>query len=108
MHPIVDDLLSRAESSFLDLELTKNLSVGVAAVAGVGALAVLLFVKSIVTKVVTSVILIALGMAVWLQRDALVDCADKVRAGVVDQQSGLPDKVTCRFFGQDVTIDVPA
>lgn len=107
MNPIVDDLLSRAESTFLDLDLTKNLAIGVAGAAGLGALAVLLFVKSVVTKIVTAVILLALGMAVWLQRDALIDCADKVKAGVVDQQANPAAKITCRFFGQDVSIDVP-
>jgi hypothetical protein len=105
--PVVDDLLGRAESTFLDLDLTKNLAIGVAAAAGLGALAVLLFVKSIVTKILTAVVLLAVGLAVWLQRDSLIDCAEKVRAGIVDQQTGVPEKVTCRFFGQDVSIDVP-
>lgn len=107
MLPVIDDIVNRAESTFLNLDLAKNLSVGVAAVALVGALGVMLFVKSIITKMLTAVVLVALGLAVWLQRDSLLDCADKVRAGVVDQATGQPQKVTCRFFGQDVTVDVP-
>jgi uncharacterized membrane protein YqjE len=50
-------------------------------------------------KLLSLIIFAALAFGVWNQRQSLQTCADQVR------QSG--QSRTCRFFGNDVTIDAP-
>lgn len=66
-------------------------------VLAVGAVLAAWLASKIIQKVVFVVVLVALGFAVWTQRDALEDCADRVDAA--DEGSA-----TCTFFGRDVTI----
>lgn len=87
--------------SAMDLDSAKRIAI--VAVLGLVVLSFLAawLVKSIVMKLVTIGLLLALAFAVWSQRAALQDCADRLeeKASVGDFSS-----TTCSFFGADVTI----
>lgn len=92
----------------LSLDTATNIAVGVAVAFVVGAVVSLWIMQSIVQKLAVFAVLGLLAFAVWSQRTALQDCADKVqdsfrRAGtdvsVVDTE--------CTFFGFTVTISDP-
>lgn len=92
--PIPDDLLT--------VDFAKNLSTGVSVGSIVLALLALRLVKSIVMRVLTSVLILAVGLAFYFQRAELSDCAKKVEAS-----ASTGEKAVCTFFGRDITIDVP-
>jgi hypothetical protein len=64
--------------------------------------------KSLVQKIAGFVLLGLLAFAVWTQRGALQDCADKVRANY--ERSGTSVTVfdtECSFFGVTINIADP-
>lgn len=74
----------------------------------VGAIAAFWVMKSLVQKIVTATLLALLAFAVWSQRTALQDCADKVVASY--ERTGRDVTVAdteCSFFGISVTISDP-
>jgi len=74
----------------------------------VGAVASFWVMKSLVQKLITAVLLALLAFAVWSQRTALQDCADKVVASY--QRSADDDAIEdteCSFFGVSITIPDP-
>jgi predicted cation transporter len=78
------------------------------AVLAVAAVLTLWLVKSVVQKLVTAVLLGALAFAVWTQRAALEDCADKVQASVAVEGTEVTIGDTdCTFFGFTVTVSDP-
>jgi uncharacterized membrane protein YfcA len=85
----------------IDLESAKRIGIGV--VVGLVVLSFLAawLIKSVVMKLITIGLLLALAFAVWTQRNALQDCADQLqeKARVGDFSS-----TTCTFFGFDVTV----
>lgn len=92
--PIPEDLLT--------VDFAKNLSTGVSVGSVVFALLALRLVKSMVMRVLTSVLLLAVGLAFYFQRAELSDCAEKVEASASSGGAAV-----CTFFGRDITIDVP-
>ncbi|MFM8794001.1 MAG: hypothetical protein ACKOFF_03770 [Acidimicrobiales bacterium] len=90
----------RMISATLDLDTAKNLASGLSAGSVVLALVMLTLVKNLVMRVVTVVLLLAVGFVSYSQRANIVDCAEKVQA------SAGQTATTCTFFGQDV--EVPA
>lgn len=80
----------------------KNLALGLSGASLVVALIVLKVVRSIVGRVVSTVLLVAIAFAGYSQRASISDCVDKVKA---EATSG---SVTCTFFGQDVTVKIPS
>jgi len=50
------------------------------------------------------VLLIAVGVFSFTQREALAACINKVTA---QQQANMPINTTCKFFGRQVTISLP-
>ena len=50
-------------------------------------------------KLLSLIVFAALAFGVWNQRQSLQTCADKVETSGVGR--------TCRFFGNDITIDSP-
>lgn len=81
------------------LDTAKNIAIGIVVVLVVISLITAKVVANVTKKVIALVILAALAIGVWTQRQSLQSCADKVRAGT--------SEATCRFFGADITIDSP-
>lgn len=77
---------------------------GGAVVVGVLLMAL---VRSIVGKLVSAVFFSAIALAAFTQRQAIVDCVDKVR-GEVNAANPLDTKIetTCTFFGRDISLNV--
>jgi len=74
----------------------------------VGAILAFWLLKTIIQKVVVAVLLGLLAFAVWSQRTALVDCADKVEASYERVGTSVTiDDTECSFFGMSVTISDP-
>jgi hypothetical protein len=64
--------------------------------------------KSLVQKIIAAVLLGLLAFAVWTQRSALQDCADKVEQNY--ERTGVDVTVIdteCSFFGASITISDP-
>ena len=114
----------------LDFDEAKNVALLVAVACGVGAVAAIWILTSIVQKVLVALLFLALGYAAWSQREALQDCASKVQASIeivtgstvpTDATAPAPTTVpgevptdvaadvaaldtSCTFFGIDVPI----
>ena len=64
--------------------------------------------KTIVQKIVVAVLLGLLAFAVWTQRAAMQDCADKVEASYARVGAAVTlEDTECSFFGMTVTISDP-
>ena len=64
--------------------------------------------KTVVQKLVVATLLGLLAFAVWSQRTALQDCADKVQANFEQAGTAVTFLDTeCSFFGVNVTIADP-
>jgi cobalamin biosynthesis protein CobD/CbiB len=97
-------------SRVLAITLDQARTIGIIATTGlvVGAIASFWVIKSLVQKIIVAVLLGLLAFAVWSQRTALQDCADKVRANY--ERTGTSVVVfdtECSFFGFSVTISDP-
>lgn len=92
--PVPDDLLT--------VDFARNLSTGVSVGSVVFALLALRMLKSMVMRVLTAVVLLAVGLAFYFQRAELSDCAAKVEASASSGEAAV-----CSFFGREITIDVP-
>jgi hypothetical protein len=82
----------------LDIDAAKNIASGMSVGSIVVAVAALWLVKNMVMRVISVVLLLALGFGSYSQRANIVDCADRVRATAGTQA------VSCTFFGQSVEI----
>jgi hypothetical protein len=92
----------------LDLDDAKTISLIAVTVLVIGAIAALWFLQTLARKLLFSAIAVAFAFAVWSQREALVECADKVSESFVLAE-GNPTLVDtdCTFFGATVTISDP-
>lgn len=86
----------------LSLESAKTIAI-------VAAIALLAFavisawvIKNVTMKIISIVLLAALGLGMWTQRGNLQDCADRAKAKVADGAS--ESSVTCEFFGSEVSV----
>jgi hypothetical protein len=61
-------------------------------------------VSSIIGKIISLVIFIAIALAGYSQRAQVIDCANSVKAQATATTSV---DTTCTFFGQDVKVTVP-
>lgn len=93
-----------ANSGSLDVELVKNVALAVGIGSIVVGLVLVMIVRSIIGKVISGVILLAISIAVFSQRAAISDCANTVKEQAA---SGQVTSIQCRFFGQDVKVDIP-
>lgn len=82
----------------LDIDAAKNIASGMSVGSIVIAVAALWLVKNMVMRVISVVLLLALGFGSYSQRANIVDCADRVRATAGTQA------VSCTLFGQSVEI----
>ena len=88
----------------LDLNQAKNGSIVGIVVCVAVILLILRFISSLVVRLVLSLIFGALGVVIYSQRAGLVDCAEKVTNAV--SAADPAGKVSCTFFGRDVTISL--
>lgn len=88
----------------VDVELIKNVALGVSGGSLVIGLILMKVISSIVGKIISSVLMVAIALGGWSQRTSIIDCADKVTAQAT---AGTTVDATCTFFGQDITVKVP-
>ena len=88
----------------IDPSLLENSALGVTVGSVVVALVLLKIVSSVVGKMVSTVVMVALALGGWSQRAEISDCVDAARESIT---AGAPDNVKCTFFGRDVTLKVP-
>lgn len=87
-----------ALATALNVDTARNIASGLSIGSLTVALVVLWLVKNAVMRVVSVVLLLALGLGSWSQRSAVDDCVKKVKS------SAGQTATTCTFFGQDVEI----
>lgn len=96
--------------SAIDAETLKNMALGLSAVSVIIAIVLMKLISSIVGKVVSTAIFVALALVGYSQRAEITSCVDKVKnaAGNAQVEGGaLTLEATCTFFGQDVTVKTP-
>lgn len=87
-----------------DADTLKNLALGLSGASLLVAIILMKVISSIVGKVISTAVFVALALAGYSQRAEISDCADKVKAQATASAS---IDTTCTFFGQDVTVKVP-
>ena len=88
----------------LDAETAKSASLVAVGSSIFALLLVLKFAKSVVTKLILMIVLAAVGVVAFSQRESLTACINKVKA---QEQAGLTIDATCEFFGREVTLSIP-
>jgi hypothetical protein len=86
----------------LSVDSAKNIAIGAAGVFVVFSLLSAWVIKNVVAKVITTVLMIGLAFGAWTQRTSLQECATKAQAAVQTGGAAAVDKVTCKFFGNEV------
>ena len=87
-----------------DIETLKNLALGLSGASIIVGLVLMKVVSSIIGKIVSLVIFVAIALAGYSQRAQVIDCANSVKA----QASATASvDTTCTFFGQDIKVKVP-
>ena len=87
-----------------DIQTLKNLALGLSAASIVVGLILMKVVSSIIGKVISLVIFVAIALAGYSQRVQVIDCANAVKAKATATASV---ETTCTFFGQDIKVTVP-
>jgi hypothetical protein len=92
-----------------DADTLKNAALGLSAASLVVAVVLMKVVSGIVGKVVSTVVFVAIALVGYSQRSEITDCVNKVRAESQNAESQLeiPLTLSCTFFGQDITVNVP-
>lgn len=88
----------------VDADLIQNLALGVSVGSVVVGLVLLKVISSIVGKVVSSAVMVALALAGWSQRTEISNCAEAIKEQAAP---GATVEVKCTFFGQKIDIAVP-
>ena len=92
----------------MTLDQAQTIAVVATTALVVGAIASFWVMKTVVQKLLVAGLLGLLAFAVWTQRAALQDCADKVQSNFT--RSGTEVVVAdteCSFFGASITISDP-
>jgi len=87
-----------------DIETLKNLALGLSGASIVVGLILMKVVSSIIGKIISLVIFVAIALAGYSQRAQVIDCANSVKAQATASASV---NTTCTFFGQEVKVKVP-
>jgi hypothetical protein len=87
-----------------DIETLKNLALGLSGASIIVGLILMKVVSSIIGKIISLVIFIAIALAGYSQRAQVIDCANSVKAQATATASV---ETTCTFFGQDIKVTVP-
>lgn len=87
-----------------DADTLKNLALGLSGVSLLIAIVLMKVISSIVGKVVSAAVFVAIALAGYSQRAEISDCVDKVKSQAT---TSAQIDTSCTFFGQDVTVKVP-
>jgi hypothetical protein len=87
-----------------DIETIKNLALGLSGASIIVGLILMKVVSSIIGKIISLVIFVAIALAGYSQRAQVIDCANSVKAQATATAS---IDTTCTFFGQDIKVTVP-
>lgn len=87
-----------------DIETLKNLALGLSGASIIVGLILMKLVSSIIGKIISLVIFVAIALAGYSQRAQVIDCANSVKAQATAAAS---IDTTCTFFGQDIKVKVP-
>ena len=85
----------------LELDTVRNVALLAVAAAVVIVLVSTWLIRAVLGKLVVVGLVGGLAVAVWLQRQSVQECADRVGTTL---QVGAVDDATCTFFGRPVTI----
>lgn len=88
----------------IDPDTLKNLALGLSAGSLVIAVIMMKVISSIVGKAVSTVILVAVALVGYSQREEITSCIDSVRS---QANGAVPSEITCEFFGQEISVKVP-
>jgi hypothetical protein len=92
-----------------DADTLKNAAMGLSVVSLVVAVVLMKVISGIVGRLISTVILVAIALVGYSQRSDISSCMDTVKNATTAAESQLqiPEEITCKFFGQDVTVKVP-
>jgi hypothetical protein len=92
----------------MTLEQAQTIALVATTALVVGAIASFWVMKSLVQKLLVAGLLGLLAFAVWTQREAVQDCADKVQDSFTRTGTAVAVVDTeCSFFGVSITISDP-
>jgi len=86
-----------------DIQTLKNLALGLSGASIVVGLILMKVVSSIVGKIVSLVIFVAIALAGYSQRAQVIDCANAVKSQATTTASV---DTTCTLFCQDIKVKV--
>lgn len=87
-----------------DIQTLKNLAMGLSGASIIIGLVLMKVVSSIVGKIVSLIVFIAIALAGYSQRAQVIDCANSVKAQAT---ATAAVDTTCTFFGQEIKVSVP-
>lgn len=92
-----------------DADTLKNAAMGLSVVSLVVAVVLMKVISGIVGRLISTVILVAIALVGYSQRADISSCIDAVKSATESAESQLqiPEEITCKFFGQNVTVKVP-
>lgn len=88
----------------IDAETLKTMALGLSAGSVVIAIILLKVISSIVGKAISTVLLLAIALGGYSQREQISSCIDEVKT---QTSMTAPAEITCEFFGQEISVKVP-
>ena len=92
-----------------DPDTLKNTALGLSAGSLLIAIILMKVISGIIGKIVSTVIFVAIALVGYSQRADITSCMDAVKNATqsAESQLQLPEEITCKFFGQNVSVKVP-
>ena len=92
-----------------DAGTLKNAALGLSAGSLLVAIILMKVISGIVGRVVSTVIFVAIALVGYSQRADITNCVNNVKSAsqTAESELQLPPSISCTFFGQDITVDVP-
>jgi hypothetical protein len=87
-----------------DPDTLKNAALGLSAGSLLIAIILMKVISGIIGKIVSTVIFVAIALVGYSQRAEITDCVNKVKA---EPQLEVAPSISCTFFGQDITVNMP-
>jgi len=91
-------------SASTNVDTIKNIALGLSAGSIVLALIAMKVISSVVGKIVSLVVFVAIALAGYSQRASIIDCASKVQ---VQATATASVNTQCTFFGRIIDVKVP-
>jgi hypothetical protein len=93
----------------VDADTLKNAALGLSAGSLLIAIVLMKVISGIVGKIVSTVFFVAIALVGYSQRADITNCMDAVKSATqsAESQLQLPKEITCKFFGQNVSVKVP-